>query len=434
MIALAIDVGASSGRLILSFQEDGRPILKEVYRFQTPLIHNADHFFWDVEGLLREMIAGLKKVKEGGIFPERIGIDTFGVDYALLDDKGVLLAPVSSYRDERTIAAKANFLSPETIFQETGIQPQSFDTVYQLAADQASGILPRAKQLLFLPSYLAYRLTGVLQNERSIVSTSGLFDGRSNDYSPKLLGALHLTKAFFAPLVEAGTCIGPFKKEIADEVGFSAQVYAALEHDTASAFYGSGSKTHEVLISSGTWSLLGSIVGEPIVTSETYQAGFTNELSHKNEVRFLKNVTGMWMVNRLMKESPVSRPIAQVVGMARDGRDYLGYFDATDERLLNPDDMKAELLSLLRERHFALPKNEAELYYSVFHSLARSYALAIQQMSRLTGQNFSAIRIFGGGSKNELLNELTSAESRLPVFRGPVEATALGNIRSIIQL
>lgn len=431
MVSLAIDIGASSGRLILSSQEESVRTLKEIHRFQTPSFQENGHIFWDAEVLFKEILLGLKKVKEAGQLPERIGIDTFGVDYALLDQDGALLGPVSSYRDERTLKAKASFLTPETIFEESGIQPQSFDTVYQLACDKENGLLAKAKHLIFLPSYLAYRLTGVLQNERSIVSTSGLFDARRDDYSPKLLEALGLKSDFFAPLVEAGTLIGPFQKAIVDEVGFSAQVYAALEHDTASAFAGSLSETNEVLISSGTWSLLGSVLPKPIVSEEAYRAGFTNELSHRGEVRFLKNVTGMWMVSRLMKESPSPRAITEVVTLATEARGYPGFFDATDERLLNPDSMSKALLELLRERHFVLPKNEGELYYAVFHSLARSYALAIKQMSQLTGQTYSAIRIFGGGSKNELLNQLTSLESHLPVFRGPAEATAFGNIRSI---
>jgi len=427
---LAIDIGASSGRHILVHEEDGHVVLEELYRFTTPLFEKDGHFFWDVEALFREVVAGLKAAAQKGRIPERIGIDTFGVDYALLDGDDRLLSPIVSYRDERTLVAKKEFLTPETVFKETGIQPQSFDSVYQLYCDKKSGLLAKAKTLMFLPSYLAYRLSGVKQNERSILSTSALYDGGRNAYSSLILSSLGLKEEFFPPILEAGSKIGPLRGDVAKEIGYQADVYAALEHDTASAFYGSNAKANDVLISSGTWSLIGCVLKTPIVSQAVYESGFTNELSHQGEVRFLKNVTGMWMVNRLLKECPQYHGVIEAVEQARYST-YSGVFDATDPSLLNPKDMKASLLALLKKSQAPAPKNDEDIFYSVFHSLAVCYANAVKEMERLTGRQFTAILIFGGGSKNELLNELTSKETRLPVYRGPVEATALGNIRSI---
>ena len=430
---LAIDIGATSGRHILAYRnEAGTLEIEEIYRFTTPLVKDGPtSCYWDIDVLFQDVLNGLKKAKELGKIPSRIGIDTFGVDYALLDEKDCLLGHIRSYRDERTNAMKKTFLTPERIYQLTGIQPHAFDTVYQLADDWRRGKLFKAKAAMMLPSYLAYLLTGIKQNELSILSTSALMDSRTFTFRKEILEALGLKESFFPNPIEAGNLIGPFSKKIQETIGYQADVYAALEHDTASAFYGSEALEGEALLSSGTWSLLGAILPQPIITKESFEAGLSNEFSHRHEVRFLRNIAGMWLINTLMRQDPDRPDILSVVEKAKKGSDYPGRFDPEDERLMNPIDMKETIKTLLLEGNYPEPKDFGEYYYAIYLSLAYAYSDAIERLEKMTEKKFHAIRVFGGGSKNLFLNELTSKITNLPVYVGPSEATAMGNILSI---
>jgi rhamnulokinase len=429
---LAIDIGASSGRHILGHYENGELKIEEIYRFKT-ILHNggSGKTFWDVRQLFSDILWGLKEAKKLNKIPSRISIDTFGVDYALLDSNDHLIGEVESYRDERTEEAKKAFLSPEVLYKETGIQPQVFNSVYQLFIDKQTGKLAKAKSIMLLPSFLCYLLTGEKQNEKSILSTTGLFCAENEDYSPMILKALGLNRDVFNKTIEAGSFIGPLRQEIAKDIGYTSNVYATLEHDTAAAFAGSGSRANQVLLSSGTWSLLGALLPKPIINDKAYKAGFTNELSHNHEVRFLKNIMGMWIVNRVREEATTKIDIVSVVNMAREGSSYLYTFDTTSEELLNPTNMKKAIIGLLTKSCYPLPANDAELYYCIYHSLAVAYGKAIKELESLTNMTFDSIVIFGGGSKNKLLNELTAKVSHLPVVAGPSEATAIGNILSV---
>jgi rhamnulokinase len=430
---LSIDIGASSGRHIVGYYDSDNVLkIEEIYRFKTVLIDDGDnHCHWDVAKLYGDILAGLVEAKRRGRVPSRIGIDTFGVDYALLDENDQLLGNIASYRDERTKAAKKELSSPEKLFLATGVQPQQFNTVYQLYCDKMSGKLAKAKCLMMLPSYLTYLLTGVKQNELSIMSTSGILDCRNERYSPDVLASLGISESLFAPLCHAGDRIGSFQKSVENVLGYQSEVYATLEHDTASAFFGSGAHEDQVLLSSGTWSLIGAVQHAPCVDSSVFENGFTNELSFPKQVRFLKNAMGMWIINTLMEQSIAKRTIQEVVALARNGSDYLPVFDATDETLLNPKNMESSIYNLLSKQKVTMPINDAQLYFCVYHSLAKVYREAILSLKEMTKNDYRSIIVFGGGSKNELLNELTSMETKLPVFRGPSEATAIGNIKAI---
>ena len=432
---LAIDIGASSGRHILGhYDENGRLQIEEIYRFRTGLVKEKDgSLHWDIASLVSDVFTGLKKAKQIGKIPCSIGIDTFGVDYALLDKDDKLIGEVMSYRDERTVAAKERFMAPSLLFSLTGVQPQAFDTAYQLYCDKGVGKLDNAKTILLLPSYLAFLLTGIKQNELSIMSTSALLDSRAYDFSDPMLSHLGLSAKEFGTILEAGTLIGPFTQEVANKVGYTAGVYASLTHDTASAFYGSSSLPNDVLLSSGTWSLLGAIIDKPIIDATSYKAGFTNELSHKGEVRFLKNIMGMWLINRVKREASREISILEIVDGARNGSSYSPTFDAGDESLFSPDNMTEAIMSLLEKDGNRLPKSDSELYYCIYHSLAESYKKAIGELIKITGKTFTGICIFGGGSKNSFLNELTEKVTGLPVHVGPSEATAIGNILSFAK-
>ena len=425
---LAVDIGATSARHILAHFEGGEMKLEEIHRFKTPLVQQGEgHCYWDLEVLFEEILKGMKIAKSLGKAPCKMGIDCFGVDYALLDENDKRIGLVQSYRDVRTFDAKKEFMTPLSLFLANGVYPQNFDSVYQLYCDQKSGKLTNAKTFMMLPSYLCYLLTGVKQNELSALSTSALLDERTGKPNPETLKLLGIDSKLIAPIVSAGTKIGTLKHEISAKVGYSCDVYATLEHDTAAAFHASGAKKGEVLLSSGTWSLLGCILSKPVIHEEAYEAGFTNELSYPGQVRFLQNIMGMWIINR-MKDELAIVSFGEITSSAKEGSSYKGTFDVTDPRLSNPSSMKDCVLSLLTENGFSVPKNNGELFFSVYHSLALGYKKAIANMERITGKKATGICVFGGGVKAEILNDLTESITGLKVNRGPEEATAIGNL------
>ena len=427
---LAIDIGATSGRHILGHYENDELKIEEIYRFNTPLVQlGSGHAYWDVDKLFFYVKEGMKKAKELNKIPSRIGIDTFGVDYALLDENNVRIGNVTSYRDTRTKKAKKEFLTPEKEFSLTGIQPNEFNTCYQLYCDYKEGKLKNAKTIIFLPSYLGYLLTGSLQNELSILSTGALLSPGGDSYSKEILDSLELNESQFPPIVKSGTSLGKLLPEIEEEVGYQSEVIASLEHDTASAFFGSGAKKGDILLSSGTWSLLGTILDKPIATKEAYDALFTNELSFPKEVRFLKNIIGMWIINNLVNELKLNSVLDAVnLASKEESKNYRYTFDASSSDLLNPSSMKEAILNLLKQNGYPLPENDGELFYCAYHSLAKAYDIAIKGIEAITNKKASSIYVFGGGVKAEILNKLTEEVTGLKVVRGPSEATAIGNL------
>ncbi len=425
---LAVDIGATSARHILAHFENGEMKLEEIHRFKTPLVQQGEgHCYWDVDILFEEILKGMKIAKDLGKAPCKMGIDCFGVDYALLDENDKRIGLVQSYRDVRTFDAQKEFMTPLSLFLANGVYPQNFDSVYQLYCDKKNGKLQKAKTFMMLPSYLCYLLTGVKQNELSALSTSALLDERNEKPNTEILNLLGIDSNLIAPIVTAGSKIGTLNDEISAKVGYSCEVYATLEHDTAAAFHASGAEKGEVLLSSGTWSLLGCILPEPVIHERAYEAGFTNELSRPGEVRFLQNIMGMWIINRMKDELEISS-FGDITSSAKESSSYGGTFDVTDPRLSNPSSMKECVLSLLEEGGHAAPASNGELFYSVYHSLALGYKKAIANMEELTGVKAKGIRVFGGGVKAEILNSLTEETTGLKVSRGPEEATAIGNL------
>lgn len=425
---LAVDIGATSARHILAHYEGDEMKLEEIHRFRTPLVQEGEgHCHWDVDALFDEILKGMAKAKEMGKIPSSMAIDCFGVDYALLDGNDELIGDVRSYRDVRTFQAQKEFMTMESLFMATGVYPQNFDSAYQLYCDSKDGKLSEAKTLMMLPSYLCYLLTGVKQNELSALSTSALLDERSGKPCKEVFSSLGIEESLLAPIVSAGTLLGSLKENIKDKVGYDCQVYATLEHDTAAAFFASGAKEGEALLSSGTWSLLGRILPQPIISIKAYEAGFTNELSHPGEVRFLQNIMGMWLINRLKDELQIAS-FPEITSSAEKGKGYQGTFDVTDGRLSNPVSMKETVVELLKEGGYPAPNDNGELFYSIYHSLALGYKRAIENMETITGDKVSGIVVFGGGVNAEILNNLTEEITGLKVRKGPSEATAIGNL------
>ncbi len=427
---LAVDIGATSARHVLGHRDPqtGAMVLEEIYRFKTPLVtQNDGHCYWDVKKLFDEIIIGLKKAKELDKIPARIGIDSFGVDYALLDENEKLIDRVISYRDERTDKAKEEFLSPSELFYKTGVYPHAFNTIYQLYDDKKTGRLAKAKEAMMLPSYLVYLLTGIKQNEISILSTSGLLDSRKSAFEEGLLKELGLDTSFFPNPLPGGTIVGNLQKEIAKEIGYDAEVVCVLEHDTASAFYGSSSPRGYAYLSSGTWSLFGALLNKPIIDETAFEEAFSNELSLPNEVRFLSNIMGMWVVNRLLTELPEVPNVIEAVNLAK-ASSYGECFPMADKRLFNPSSMKEVVLTLLQEEGVKMPLSDGDLFRSVYLSLATSYRDALMGLEKMTGERFLGISIFGGGVQNRFLNDLVKDITGREVYLGPSEATSLGNL------
>lgn len=430
---LAIDIGATSGRHILGHFENGELKIEEIYRFKTGLISQEGHCYWDISSLLYDVVEGLKVAKKLNKIPERIGIDTFGVDYVLLDKEDHPITPIFSYRDGRGNAMRDRIKEDNFLFQQTGIQPNGYNTIFQLFDDYKIGRLQKASTLLMLPSFIAFYLTGVKQNEISILSTSGLYDVSSLSFSKSILRKLQIDESFFGYIIPSGTKISSIKEEICREIGYSCDVYASLEHDTASSFFGSRATEEQILLSSGTWSLLGALLPSPIINKEVLDSKFSNEIGYHNQIRFLQNITGMWLINQVLEEENKAISIVDAVNLAEASSSYQGIFDIDDQGLTSPEHISQKIRMLLKLNGYESPKTNGELYYAIFHSMAFTYKIAINRLKALTKRDYSQICIFGGGSKNLLLNRLIEEQTGLKVTTGPVESTAIGNILSIIE-
>ena len=436
--ALAIDIGASSGRHILGHLEGGELVMEEVWRFPNGMHRQNGHDCWDIEGLERELVNGLKECARLGKIPATVAIDTWGVDYVLLDSENRRIGDAVAYRDPRTapfVDALAKELPMSEQFARAGIAYQPFNTVYQLMAEFAEHPerLAQTAQVSLMPCYLSGVLCGVYQNEYSMASTTGMLNAVTRDWDPDILAAAGIPVAIMGGKPAApGMVLGHLKPEIRAEVGFDCQVMLCACHDTGSAFHAVPAKDdHAVYISSGTWSLLGTVLPEPVCTEEARLGGFTNEGGVKG-IRFLQNIMGLWMLQCIRHEWNDRLSFAEMADLAERGSAYPAIVDATDNRFLNPASMEKELRAALKEQGAPDPKDEAELLYCVNRSLAAAYAKAVKVLTRVTGREYTSMNIVGGGCRNRLLNRLTEEAVGLPVTAGPAEGTAMGNL--MIQL
>lgn len=425
---LAIDIGASSGRHILGHIENGRIVFEEIYRFDNGFEIRNGSLCWNLGRLFAEVKAGIKKCAELEKIPETIAIDTWGVDYVLLDKDKNELAPAFCYRDSRTdaVVSKVEAIIPQNIlYERTGIQKMSFNTVYQLYADKLSGKLDKAEYYLMIPDYLSYRLTGVIKNEYTNASTTGMVNAASKEWDNVIIGELGLPKRLFKELNPPASVIGSFTDEMREYAGFDSTVIFAPSHDTASAVAATPLNDGDLYVSSGTWSLIGMESKAPFINEETQKANFTNEGGIEYRFRFLKNYIGMWFLQNIRKDLNRSLSYDEMMFMSRDCSDYK-YFDVNDKLFSAPDNM----IEAIRT-YFGDPDMRLEsVLSSVYHSLARSYKNAVSEIEGLTGRTVGDIHIVGGGSKDSYLNELTAKYTGKRVVAGPVEATAAGNLIS----
>ena len=434
---LAVDIGASSGRHILGHVEQGRIVLEEVYRFENGPKKRGGRLCWDFDALAREVVNGLKACAKLGKVPATLGVDTWGVDFALVDREGRVLGDTVAYRDSRTQGMDTlveERIPAQELYRRTGIQKQSFNTIYQLMAvkRQSPELLEQAHRLLLVPDYLHYTLTGVMSNEYTEASTSGLVSAETKDWDRELLDLLGFPQKLFGPLSLPGTALGRLRPALREELGFDCQVVLPASHDTGSAFLavpaGEGSS---VTLSSGTWSLLGVELETPVTTPESRAANFTNEGGYQYRYRYLKNIMGLWMIQNLRREMAENGQLpgfGELSRLAREAADFPGRVDVDDPSFMAPESMSAAVRAYCERTGQPVPQSPGELLSCVYHSLAQCYAQSVRQLERLTGRSFQAVHIVGGGSQDAYLNQLTASATGLPVYAGPTEGTALGNL------
>ena len=426
---LAIDIGASSGRHILSHIESERLVLEEIYRFDNNLTQSKDGLVWDIESLFSEVLNGIKKCKEIGKIPKSIAIDTWGVDYVLLDENKKEIKPCYCYRDSRTNAVideVESLVPPARLYAKTGIQKQNFNTIYQLYADKKNGRLQNAKYFLMMPEYLSFKLTGVCKNEYTNATTTGLVNANAKAWDSDIISALGLPSELFGALNTPSSVVGDFSENIQKAVGFNSTVLFAPSHDTASAVCACPMQDDDLYISSGTWSLIGTEITQPILSDNARQLNFTNEGGIDYRFRFLKNYMGMWLFQNIRRNLNKSMTYDEMMELAKNCGEHK-YFDVNDSTLVAPKNMIDAIGKLIGNDDLGLILNSA------YHSLAKSYSEAVTEIETLTGKRFNAIHIVGGGCQDKYLNALTRDYTNKSVTAGPIEATATGNIVSQIM-
>lgn len=435
---LAFDLGASSGRAILGILSNGNLELKEVHRFknQMSLIHGS--YFWNIFNLFDELKTGLKKcISEFGIQPESIGVDTWGVDYALVNAEGQLAGLPFAYRDHRTDNAMDDFFKrfprKETYYL-SGIQFMQFNTLFQLFASvqEESSVLKTADKLLFTPDTFNYLFTGVKKNEYTIASTSQLVKPGKAQWEPKLFEAAEIPQKLMCEIIQPGEVIGDILPEVMEETGSSKiPCISVASHDTASAIASVPAEGGEwAYLSSGTWSLLGIESKEPIVSAESLAMNFTNEGGVEGTTRFLKNIMGMWLIQECKRIWDEEKTLdwQEIVDLSDQAEPFKCLINPDDPVFLNPGNMPKAIKEYCSKKGQAIPETKGEIARCIYDSLVLKYRYTIEQIESVTGKTIEKLHIIGGGAHNTRMNQLTADALGIPVYAGPTEATATGNL------
>ena len=436
---LAFDLGATSGRAMLGSLEDGRLGLQEVHRFPNRIVSRDGHLYWDFDALYAEILQGLRLVAEAGCDIRSVGIDTWGVDVAFFDAQGALIGQPYCYRDPSFMGSAQRFFDRgterESLYARTGIQVMDFNTLFQLDTLRRNGApVPETEgHILFLPDALTYCLTGRMVTEYTIASTSHFLDPVQRNLDPELLAAVGVPVERFAPLVQPGTVAGLLKPEVARACGLPRiPVISVAGHDTGSAVAAVPAATpYFAYLSSGTWSLMGIETPMPILSSEAAGANITNEGGVFGTTRFLKNITGMWIVENLLKEwaeQGTRYTYDDLPGLSDRTEPFACFIDPDDPSFAHPDSMCAAIDAFCDRTRQARPASHAACIRTVFESLAMRYQEVLQQIVRISGRPVDVLHIIGGGSKNRLLNRFTANATGKTVTAGPSEATAVGNV------
>ncbi len=430
---LAIDIGASSGRHILAHLENGRMELEEVHRFPNGMTEKDGELVWDVDELFAQIKLGMKKCGELGKIPVSVGVDTWGVDFVLLDGEGNRIGNAVAYRDGRTRGMDEEVykrIPEDELYARTGIQKAIINTIYQLMAlkTRKPEQLEKAETLLTMPDYFHYLLSGVAVTEYTEATTGQLVSPVTKDWDMELIERLGYPKRIFRKIVVPGTEIGRLTESVKAEVGFDCKVVVPASHDTGSAVIAVPTDSDDALyISSGTWSLMGTELMKADCSPESKANNLTNEGGYDYRFRYLKNIMGLWMIQSVKKEIGGELGFGEICDMASKC-DIASTVDCNDDRFLAPANMTEEVCSACRESGQQVPQGIAQVASVIYNSLAQCYARTIREVESMTGKKYDRIHIVGGGSNAEYLNRLTARATGVPVYAGPTEATAIGNV------
>ena len=436
---LGFDLGASSGRAILGTLTQDKLELTEIHRFVNQMQLINGHYFWNIFSLFNELKTGLKKcVKDFGIQPESIGIDTWGVDFVHLNKEGLILSLPFAYRDSRTNNSMEDLfrtIPREEVYAQTGIQFMQFNSLFQLFSmvkDQSS-LLETTDSILFMPDALNYLFSGVKKSEFSIASTSQMLVPGTCNWNYELIEKAGIPTNILQTIILPGTILGNIQQEVANETGSKpVPVIAVAAHDTGSAIVSIPNTVNNfVYLSSGTWSIMGIESEHPIISEQTRKLNFTNEGGVDGTTRFLKNIMGMWLiqeVQRIWEVQGIKYSWSEMVELAKKSEPFKFLVNPDDSMFLNPRDMTQAVRDFCYQTAQGTPQNHGETIRCIYDSLALKYRYTLEQIREVTDQPIEVIHIIGGGANNHFLNQLTADSTGLNVIAGPAEATAIGNI------
>ena len=434
---LAFDLGATSGRSILGTLKGDHFEMKELTRFPNEIMEIHGKYYWDIFSLYKSLKEGLKECANQGIKLTSVGIDTWGVDFGYIGKDGTILGLPRAYRDPYTDGAPEDYFKlvpKEKVYGMTGIQIMNFNSLYQLYRAKEEGFAPllQADKILFMPDLLSYMLTGKQVCEYTDASTSQILNPSTRRFEAPLLEAIGISPSLFHPLTDSGTVIGTLSDAVVEETGINkAPVVAVAGHDTASAILAVPAENQNfAYLSSGTWSLMGVETETPVMTQESYEKNFTNEGGVEGTTRFLKNITGMWLLEQCRKEWEREGRVytyAQIMELAMQADYVKSFVNPDDPRLANPASMTAMIARICEENGLTPPASDAEYIRCIFESLVRRYVVVLNMLTEMISFPVEKLHIIGGGSQNELINRMTANALGIPVIAGPSEATAIGN-------
>ncbi len=434
---LAFDFGASSGRAMMGCLDGGRLTIEEIHRFSNDPVTLGDTFYWDVLRLTHEIREALVKARQTEEY-ESIGIDTWGVDFGLLDRQGRLLGNVRHYRDARNLSAARQVLEKlpmEQLYARTGIQYAPFNTVFQLHAvkEDTPYLLENAQRLLMLPDLLGFFLSGAAHTDYSEASTSGLLDVKTGGWAWDIIDRLGYPRHIFGEISPSGQVIGELRPQLCEELLLkSTKVISVASHDTASAVAAVPSLEKDfAYISCGTWSLFGTELDAPIASEAALRYNFTNEGGYGGKIRFLKNIMGMWLIQesrRHWKRAGMDMSFAELEQRARECAPFQSLIDVDDESFLAPGDIPSRVREYCKKTHQPAPESVGEVMQCIYSSIALKYRHTLEGLTEVTKKKYAALHMVGGGIKDKLLCQLAADACGIPVIAGPVEATVIGNV------
>jgi rhamnulokinase len=437
---LAFDFGAESGRAIVGLLDGGRLSLEEVHRFPNKPIQVLGHLHWNILSLYEELKKGIAlAVQKGHGDIQSIGVDTWGVDFGLIGKNNEFLGFPFTYRDSRTRGAMQKvfeIISRKEIFASTGIQFMQFNSLFQLYSAMINNreLIRVCDRLLFMPDLFNFLLTGISCSEYTIASTSQMLNAERREWDEKIFKRIGMPLNIMAPIIQPGTVIGTLSQDVSKEVGLKREidVVAVGCHDTASAVAAVPERNDDwAYLSSGTWSLIGVETDRPIINDDSLANDFTNEGGVGNKIRFLRNVMGLWLLQETRKgwyKNGETISYNEMIGLASTTQELKCLVNPDDALFLNPPDMSDAIIQYCRKHHQPIPMSKGEFVRCIFESLALKYKEIIEKIRIITKKKIEKLHIVGGGSQNEMLNQITSDATGIPVIAGPVEATAIGNI------